>query len=128
MHEIKRVLKPGGLCFISIPLDSPWQEKIVNMNRRFKKVLNINEDFNEHIQFFPAKKVDAFLRDSGLEMVSSVRIGFKFPFRKMAFRVFGGERISRLDGWLSQKIPIGALGYKDISIGNEFLVFSCRQV
>jgi len=127
INEIKKVLKPTGLCFISIPLVSSWQEKIVNITKRIKRIFNIDYKFKEHIQFFPMKKVLGFFRESGLEIVDLVRIGFKFPFQETAFRILGDKRINRLDEWLSEKIPVGAFGYKGLSIGNEFLLFGCRH-
>lgn len=127
MQEIKRVLKPEGLCFISIPFDSPWQEKIVNINKRFKSFFNIGDGFNEHIQFFPMKRVTDFLRESGLELISSVRVGFKFPFQETLFKILGSRRIKKLNDSFSQRIPIGAFGYKGLSLGNEFLLLSCKQ-
>ena len=126
-NEIRRVLKPSGLCIISIPLDSPWQEKIIHMNKAVKRIINKNDDFNEHLQFFPMKRVTALLEESGLKIANSVRVGFKFPFRKTLFRMLGRERIGRLDDWFSEKIPIGAFGYRSLSIGNEFLVLWCNQ-
>lgn len=127
IKEIKRVLNPSGLCIISIPLDSPWQEKIIRMNKVFKRIFNKNDDFSEHLQFFPMKRVAALLEESGLEIANSARVGFKFPFRKTLFRMLGRERSSRLDDWFSEKIPIGAFGYRSLSIGNEFLILWCNH-
>jgi|GEM_PF-1603658 len=125
MDEFARVLEPGGLLFISIPVSSAlyaWAaRKLMRFRRRGK--------FHEHIQFYSSRRIMRMLRRAGLEPAGRRFCVFNYPCFELLTRIIPYSIWRRMDGLLS-RIPLGFVGFKyglSFGVGSEYLVVGAEK-
>jgi SAM-dependent methyltransferase len=88
LKEIHRVMKPGGLLWISTPNAGYWKARLYALlkGRPMRTEGHPNPPWAwEHIRFFNLASLDAFLRAGGLEPVAHHGVGGSRAAQRMAF-------------------------------------------
>lgn len=126
LQEIKRVVKDDGLCLISIPIDSTFQEKLLKL---FNKVKSRKKNtFNEHIQFFSLSRILNLFKNNSFIILSNSYCVFLFPFCHTFIKHISYSTWAKIDNLLT-KIPVSLLeiGIFDLMIGNKYAYFCVRN-
>jgi methionine biosynthesis protein MetW len=109
VHEINRVLKPGGLALLSVPNTAFWTTRAElvfagRFNPRGSPVTQRAFPWRDpHLRFFNLASIEAMLAEGGLTVVRKGGLECQF------LRVAGAQRVfGRGKSWLDS--PLSALG------------------
>lgn len=128
LNEMHRVLKYGGNCIISLPINSIPQCFIKRIIRRLRSGFI----FDEHIQTFTLKRIRRLLQDNKLRVLVMRFCGFNIPLLNILFDHMPYGVFERIDKFLSN-IPlrysgVGTHGGVSFGVGNEYLVIAAEKV
>jgi 2-polyprenyl-3-methyl-5-hydroxy-6-metoxy-1,4-benzoquinol methylase len=117
LNQIFKLLKDGGVCFISIPIDSYIQVRSLKMIKQY-----YNSDvFSEHINAFYPEELKQLLVKNNFQIISFCLCNFTFPFRKTILKYFPKNAL-KIERYL-RCFPIALIGfpkYIDLEIGNKY--------
>lgn len=127
LKDIERVLKPGGISLISIPIDSPLQKVLIKVVKKFTK--EKASHFNEHIHVFTMRSINRLFNGTSLKVLNKQFCGFNFPLldliaSQLPYRVF-----SSIDNFLC-KFPLQCFGIGtnfSLSFGREYLILAIQK-
>lgn len=128
IREIQRILKPGGIALISIPVDSPLQGLLIRIIKKIRR--NKNSRFDEHIQLFTAQSINALLEECGLSVLTKRFCGFNFPLSNLILESLPYDVFSKIDNSLC-RIPLQCFGIGTkfgLSFGREYAVFAVQKL
>ena len=128
LGEIKRVLKSGGLCFVSIPIDGYVQEKLLMLVGKIKP--SKNRHFNEHIQIFTWSKIKENILSNGFNILYRQFCVFNFPLLNILLQRIPYQWWAKLDDKLA-KLPFGMIGigtWFNFTFGNEYLILVLKKI
>lgn len=127
--EMNRVLRPGGFCLISAPVDSWFQVPLLRAWSHVSKLLG-RQKFNEHVQVFTVRRLERLLSAHGFGIIKAKRSCFNVPFFEFGLRQMSRARYSVVDSLLCL-LPIHNLGSSSIAglaIGAEYLIVSAQKL
>jgi SAM-dependent methyltransferase len=120
MHEIARVLKPGGVCCLTVPFSGSYHESTIDYEVYFKKPVNGRPVFYER-HYDPDSFQKRLIAPSGLRVLATQYYGERWlPYERLynrlprAFRIllspfgpaFSKLFLCRMDGPLGAKAAL----------------------
>lgn len=127
LKEIERILKPGGISLISIPIDSALQKILVKGMRKLSK--KRNSHFNEHIHLFTMRSINPFLDGTSFKVLTKLFCGFNFPLLDLIATRLPYGVFSSIDNLLC-KLPLQCFGIGTkfgLSFGREYLILAVQK-
>lgn len=130
LAEIARILRPGGYCVISIPVDSLLQKPIIQLAGLVRRLTGRrNKRFNEHIQIFTRRRIKTLLARHKLRTVCERYCAFNLPVLNHVWRRLPYRWYVTVDRWLS-RLPIQAVNFgtaMDLSLGRDYAVIVAQK-
>ena len=128
MREAARVLKRGGWCLISMPVNSALQPFIKGLMKKVKKT----RVFDEHIQTITPQDLKQMLMANGFNILHLSLCGFNIPLFNFLTDRIPYSWFAKLDGVFA-KLPLpytGAGIHAGISlgVGNEYAIAMARKI
>jgi len=125
LGEIARVLKPGSVLFLSVPVSSTLNAVLAGWWMRFRR----GGRFREHLQVYTLKRLITLLRSAGLQSREHRFCVFNFPCYEILTRLIPYRLWRRLDVFLS-RWRLGFVGVKlgfSFGLGNDYLVVKAEK-
>ena len=125
LREMNRVLKPGEIIILSIPINSPLQGLLIKAMKKLKKTRR----FSEHIQSFTIPSIYHLLEKSGFKVLTQRFCGFNLPLINLVLERLSYPWFITIDNLLCH-LPLNCFGVGTrfgLSLGREYLILTAQK-
>jgi ubiquinone/menaquinone biosynthesis C-methylase UbiE len=102
LHEIRRVLRPGGYLILSVPNEGTWLKQTIQYRFIQPKLLQSTD----HLQFFTRPSLASLLTTCGFAVDRVDLVGFQFPHNGISRRLVSRRWTYEIGLGLAHLFPV----------------------